>query len=567
MYALDRAKQEIADLLNAIEPALAAKTGDLVKPPQEGMGDLAFPCFAAAKALGKSPAAIAADVAARLQPSGLVASASGPYLNFSFDRAAFAASVLADVAAAAESYGDAPPTGEKVMVEYFSPNTHKEVHIGHLRNMALGLAVVRLYRAAGHVVVPTTYVGDVGAHVAKCLWALQKFHGGEVPAEGRGKFLGGVYAEATRLVEEKPEYKEEIAEVQRLLESRNPGWEKLWRETRDWSLEEMHHICSEFGIEFERWYLESEGEEPGKQLVKEMLASGLATVSQGATVVNLEDEGLGVFLVLKSDGSSLYSTKELALAKLKFAEYPDLSASVTVVDMRQAQYFRQFFATLRRMGFMKSMRHLAYEFLTLKDGAMSSRKGNIVTYQELRDEVKARAADEARTRHPDWDEAKIQENAWTVAEGGMKFWLLKQGIERPIVFDVSAALAFDGFTGPYVQYAYARLASILRKAGVDATPSNDVPTTDDPFEYRLARLVADLPDTVLAAAATSNPATLAQYAFDLAEGVNAFYRDVPVLAAEVGEADRARRLALAAAARTALARALWLLGIRAPEEM
>lgn len=567
MYSLDRAKQEIVDLLNAALPELHAAPADLVKPPQADFGDLSFPCFAAAKALKKAPPAIAAALAEKLRLSadGLVArvTAAGPYLNFSFNRAAFAAAVLTDVLAAPDTYGQAAPTGEKVMVEYFSANTHKEVHIGHLRNMALGLAVCRLYEAAGATVVPVTYIGDIGAHVAKCLWALQKFHSGEDLPANKGKFLGSVYAEATRLVEEHPEYKEEIAEVQRLLESSNPAWHKLWQETRQWSLDEMRVTCEEFGIRFVRWYTESEVEKPGKELVKELLAQGLAEMSQGATVVNLEADRLGIFLVLKSDGSALYSTKELALAKLKFAEYPDLAKSVNIVDVRQSLYFQQLFKTLEKMGFTRPMKHLAYEFLTLKEGAMSSRKGNIVSYEDLRDEVKARALAEAKERHPDWDEARLAADAWAVAEGAIKFWLLKQGIERPIVFDIEQALSFDGFTGPYIQYSHARLASILRKAGV--TGIRPVAMADDPAEYQLARLIAELPEAARLAAQDSNPAAFAQYLFDLAEAVNAFYRDVSVLQAESGV--RTRRLALCAAAAIAVRRGLYLLGMAAPEEM
>jgi arginyl-tRNA synthetase len=586
MYSLDRAKLEIVALLNAAMPEVQAKAEDLVKPPQADYGDLSFPCFGAAKALKKAPPAIAAELAAAAAPSGLIASISalGPYLNFKFDRAAFAASVVADVLTLPDHFGDAPSTGEKVMIEYFSANTHKEVHVGHLRNMALGLAIVNMARAAGQKVVPVTYIGDVGAHVAKCLWWFKERYESVIPeGQNAGKFLGMVYTEASRAVggelpedagkseEElekiKLERKEAVSQVQRLLESQNPGWHRLWHETRDLSLAEIRKIGNEFGIEFERWYFESEVEEPGKDLVKEMMASGLATISQGATVVNLEDENLGVFLVLKSDGSSLYSTKELALARLKFAEYPDLTRSVNIVDLRQSMYFQQFFATLRKMGFDKPMKHLGYEFVTLPDGAMSSRKGNVITYEDLRDEVKRRTYEEARTRHAGWSEERLEANAWAVAEGAMKFWLLKQGIDRPIVFDIEQALAFEGFTGPYVQYAHARLASIMRKAGETDAASVRPDMVDDPAEFALMRLVADLPDVILNAARTHNPAAVAQYAFDLAEGVNAFYRDVPVLAEGVDAVDRARRLTLAAAAKAALARALALLGIKAPEEM
>src|SRR5687767_8251559 len=231
--------------------------------------------------------------------------------------------------------------------------------------------------------------------------------------------------------------------------------------------------------------------------------------------------------------------------------------------MRQSLYFKQFFATLKRMGFDKEMTHLAYEFVTLKEGAMSSRKGNIVTYEEFRDEMTGMVASETKKRHEEWSDAKVKGTAWAVAEGAMKFGMLKQDNDRPITFDMEAALSFDGFTGPYVQYSHARLSSILAKA--EGETVSVCSASDDAKEFALLRLVADLPQTISSAANAHRPSILAQYLFELAQASNDFYRDVPVLSAET--ADRSRRLAIVAAARTALANGLALLGIRAPEEM
>ena len=234
-----------------------------------------------------------------------------------------------------------------------------------------------------------------------------------------------------------------------------------------------------------------------------------------------------------------------------------------IVDTRQSLDFKQFFTVLKRIGFDKKMVHLGYEFVTLADGAMSSRKGNIITYEDFRDEMIARAASETKKRREDWSEKKINDIAWVIAEGAMKFGMLKQDNDRAIVFDMAAALSFDGFTGPYIQYAHARLSSILARA------KNDVVSvcvaSDDPKEFALLRLVTDFPATVATSAATYRPSLLAQYLFELAQASNDFYRDVPVLSAEPD--DRSRRLAIVRAAQITLARGLFLLGIRAPEEM
>ncbi len=567
MSVLERAKQEVAVALAKALAVPGVSPDELVKPPQADMGDLSYPCFGLAKTLKGNPAAIAKDVAAKAPTGGMIAEvrAAGPYVNFFFDRKAFATAVLGEVLGRSADYGDAlERKGERIMIEYGSPNTHKEIHVGHLRNFCLGLSAVRLCRAAGYDVVPVSYIGDIGAHVAKCLWALKKFHVGEEPPENRGKFLGQIYTEATNRVEEDESVKAEIAEVLRKLEARDPAWDALWRETRQWSIDELNAVFAELGCVFERMYFESEVEARGKALVKELLGSGLAKEGErGAIIADLEPEGLGVFLLLKSDGSALYSTKELALAEKKFADFENVSRSVHIVDNRQSLYFRQFFATLKRMGFDKKMTHLAYEFVTLKEGAMSSRKGNIVTYEDFRDEMLRMTMEETARRHAEWGPERVREVSWAVAEGAMKFGMLKQDTERAIVFDMDAALSFDGFTGPYIQYAHARLSSILAKADEDTV--SVCKASDDPREFALLRLIADLPATVAAAAEAYKPSLLAQYLFDLAQASNDFYRDVPVLSAP--EDDRCRRLVIVSAARVAIARGLFLLGIRAPEEM
>ncbi|HTK04040.1 MAG TPA: arginine--tRNA ligase [Candidatus Eisenbacteria bacterium] len=574
MTTLEKAKQQVAEALrNALPEGASVSADELARPPQADMGDLSFPCFGLAKSLKQNPAQLAKDAAAKIVPLGLIgdARAVGHYVNVSFDKRAFATAGLEEVFGRAADFGNAEGKKDgRVMIEYGSPNTHKEIHVGHLRNFALGLSVERLLRAAGHEVIPVNYIGDVGAHVAKWLWYYDKVRKGEVPgAEPIGDDIthfGRIYTAATVLAEsDEDKYKPEISAVLQALEKHEPAWESLWLKTRDACLKQMDVIFKELGIRFERTYLESEVEGPGKALVQDLIKRGIAKEGErGAIIVDLaEPEDLGVYLVLKSDGTALYSTKELALAGLKFKEFPGVTSSIHVVDMRQSLYFKQFFATLGRMGFDKEMTHLAYEFVTLKEGAMSSRKGNIVTYEDFRDEMTAMVASETRKRREDWDDAKVARTSWAVAEGAMKFGMLKQDNDRPITFDMEAALSFDGFTGPYVQYSHARLSSILAKA--DGETVSVCSASDDAKEFALLRLVADLPQIVVSAANAYRPSILAQYLFELAQASNDFYRDVPVLSAE--PADRSRRLAIVAAARVALANGLALLGIRAPEEM
>ncbi len=570
MTTLQKAKNDIIEALKAALPeGSACDAAMLEKPPQKEMGDFAFPCFALSKALKKAPQVIAQEIAAKVATGGFVGSvaAVGPYVNITLDKHMLSESVLREVLGAPETFGLlASGSAERtVMVEYGSLNTHKEFHVGHLRNIVLGLAVTNLARATGERVIPVAYIGDIGAHVAKCLWAYRAFHKDDVLPENKGKYLGAIYSEATRRVEEDESLKEAVAEVQRKLEARDPEWQSLWEVTRQWCLDELNAAFFGLGVKFDRTFFESEVEQPGKDLVAELRAKGIAKEGErGATIVDLADpEDLGVFLVLKGDGAALYSTKELALAYLKREEFGDIDESIHVVDARQSLYFKQFFATLKRLGFTQAMTHLSYEFVTLKEGAMSSRKGNIVPYEDFRDEMIARAAKESAVRHEDWSEERVREAAWIVAEGALKFGMLKQDVDRSIVFDMDEALAFEGFTGPYVQYAHARMTSILQKAGSDAPSVMD--GTDVPEEVDVLRVAADFPQVVADAAAQRRPSLLAQYLFEFAQAANAFYRDVPVLTAPAE--DRARRLAIVRTLKTTLKNGLALLGIRAPEEM
>jgi arginyl-tRNA synthetase len=566
MTTLKKAEQQAADILSKASSVTDAAAFEFIKPPQKEFGDLSFAAFSLAKEKKTNPAALAKEIAAACVPAGIIAkvTAVGPYVNFFFDKKAFSTAVLEEVFGRAGEFGQAPAKDERIMIEYGSPNTHKEIHVGHLRNFCLGLSVVKLARKAGYDVVPVSYIGDIGAHVAKCLWALRKFHANEKPPENRGKYLGQVYAEATRLVEENEAYKEEVAETQRKLEARDPEWHKLWEETRQWSVEELDAIFGGLGCAFDRTYFESEVEEPGKALVADLLKKGIAQKGEGgAIIIDYEAEKLGVFLLLKSDGSALYSTKELALARMKFEEFPGIGKSIHVVDARQSLYFKQLFATLARMGFDKKMEHLGYEFVTLKEGAMSSRKGNIIAYEDFRDRMIAMVKEETKKKREDWDDAKIGRIAPMIAEAAMKFGMLKQDTERPIVFDMEESMSFDGFTGPYIQYSHARLSSILAKAAGETV--SVCKASDDAKEYDFLRLIADLPQIIVIAAESRRPSLLAQYLFDLAQSANDFYRDVPVLSTE--GAERCRRLAIVKAGQTALAAGLDLLGITAPEEM
>lgn len=568
MYAKEQATQEVlTSLKKAIGKGFTIVRDDLDTPPDASLGDLAFPCFELAKGEGKNPAEIARELAAKIGPTDLIETiqAVGPYVNFTFKNEAFAAHVLEDVRSGVDRYGTSKlGVGTKVLVEYAQPNTHKVLHVGHLRNVALGQSVVNILRANGYEVIPASYIGDSGADVAKTLWGLKKFHDGEEPPkDDRANWLGGIYVEATKYLADHPEVKEEISEVQQQLEAREEPWYSLWKETRQWSLDGFKAAFAELGVKPEVWYFESEVEQDGKQIVQKLLTDGVAKKSQGATIIDLEDEDLGAFLVLKSDGTTLYSTWDLALALKKEKDHaPD--RQLFVVDMRQSLHFKQLFATLKRMGFTPQLTHLSYDLVSLPEGTMSSRAGTIAKYDDLKDTMISRLEEETRKRHEDWDDKKVTQTAKTIAISSMLFMMLRQDPNSIITFDLEEALSFDGFTGPYLQYTVARIESIKKKTKVK--PKADASKLSHALEHELIRKLAEYPAVVERAGKAFHVSLVAQWAFETAKVFAEYYHEVRVIDEEDSEMTAAR-LALIDAVRISLSNGMNLLGMGILKEM
>lgn len=566
MYAREKAKQEVLTALRKYVE-VDVSPDDIETPPDSKMGDFAYPTFKAAKQMGKNPAELATELAAKIGPSELIddVKATGPYVNFRLNGKEFGDWVLEDIEEAGEAYGHGTSgEGKKIIVDYAQPNTHKEFHVGHIRNAVLGQSIINILRANGYEVIGASYIGDIGAHVAKALWGLEKFHKDEDFGKAdRARKLGEIYTEATRAVEEHEECKAEIAEVLQKLEAEEEPWYSLWKKTREWSLDAFRQIFDELGVKPDVWYFESEVEKPGKELVQKMLTDGIAKKSEGAIVVDLQDEDLGVFLILKSDGSSLYSTKDLALAIQKDKDY-GAHRQMFVVDVRQSLHFQQLFATLKRMGFEKQLIHLSYDMVNLPGETMSSRAGNIVTYEALRDQMMDRLIKETALRHEDWSDKKIAQVAEVVAIASIQFMMLRQDAESIITFDMEEAMSFDGFTAPYLLYTVARIESIKKKAKKKAKA--DAKYLAHAKEQELIRHLSEFPEIVERAGLKFHVSAIATWAFELAQLFNEYYHEVHIVDDE--DSDRIRaRLALIDAVEVAMQNALILLNIETLKEM
>ncbi len=574
MNLMTKAKKEIVDLILRAEPGAPVEPGELNPPPDSGFGDLSYGVFSLAKKNGQNPAVIAATLATTVnkllaaKPGSFAkAEAKGPYLNFFFNYPRLGAAVLAEIAKKKSAYGSAKPRAKKtrVLVEYANPNTHKDIHVGHLRNFFLGRALVNLLRADGFDAVPVSYINDLGAHVAKCVWAMEKFSLKSRPAAGeRIEFLGRLYAQAVKAETENPAVKAEISAIHRELEDQNGPHLSLYRLTRLWSIAELKAVFKELGLEIKKYYFESELIPETKRIIEDLKKRGIVKQSQGAWIVDLEKEGLGVNLLVKSDGTLLYNAKDLALAERKENDFHP-ALSLQVVDVRQTLAMRQLFATLARAGFSKKLAHVAYEFVTLKEGAISSRSGRIIRYRDFRDEMFGKTRAETAKRHAGWSQKKIERAAGAIALGAMTVGMLKQDNDRPIVFDMEEALSFDGFTGPYLQYTLARVRGIGKKSGRRTRVRFGADAFAAPEEKNLIFDLARFPETIEEAALGYRPNKLVAFLFETAKHFAEFYERVPVLKAPA--ADRGARLALVRALGVCFENAFEMLGIPVLDEM
>jgi arginyl-tRNA synthetase len=497
------------------------------------------------------------------------------YLNLYVKTEVYATRVIDLILKLGDDYGKGEPKSERVMVEYSQPNTHKTFHVGHLRNTILGGAIANIFESLGHETVRANYLGDIGWHVVKWLWCYLRFHENEEPTGDRLRWMQEIYSQATQLVEDNPEYEAEAREVFARWEDRDPSLVDLWKKTRQWSIDAFLEIYSVLGEEFDVLFFESEVEDSGKELIQDLIARGIATDEResGGTVavkidqlLGLEKESYRVLVVLRSDGTSLYATKDLPLAINKFEQW-NIDRSIYVIDVRQSLYMKQIFKTLEIMGFKQAQNcyHLAYEIVNLPgDVTMSSREGTVVIFEDLLREAIKRASIITKQKNPNLTEAENEDVSRSVALGAIKYSLLAVDTNKIATFDWETALDFEGQASPYIQYAHVRANSILNRAGTLPTKGPEELELESQ-EISLLDRLSRLPDVIKRSAADYKPLHLANYAYDLAREFNDFYQRSPVLNAE--DDIRDFRLRLTAASRQTLANALRIMGIAAPEIM
>ncbi len=559
-------KEEIQKI---IEKNTGIIVADLSNPPKAEMGDWAWGCFALAKEQKKNPVEVAKELKEKIssvKPEFLEkVEAMGPYLNFFVDAKFLAKEILKAIAD--KKYGQSKlGKGKKIMVEYAEPNTHKAFHIGHLRNITTGESLCRIFENASYKVVRVNYQGDIGLHIAKCLWGIKQLSAEYEQAknknvEEKAKFLGQAYARGGQAYEVDEQAQKEIVAINEKIYSKDKEVYKIYKETRQWSLDYFETIYKRVGARFDRYYFESETFERGRKLILENLKKGIFKESDGAVIFEGEKVGLHNRVFLNNKGLPTYEAKDIALAELQLQEYkPD--AIYHVVGKEQTDYFKVLFKALEQV-FPKSIgkeNHLIYGWVSLKEGKMSSRTGNVILGEWLLDEVKKKIS-EVMKDHEIKNRAVVEEK---VAVAAVKYAFLRTGAQNDISFGIEESISLTGDSGPYLLYIVARIKSIFRKYGKKLgklTISEKI----EPSEKQLLNKLANFAEVGERAAEEKDPSKIAHYLLELAQDYNNFYSNCPVLKAEEQVVNF--RLHLSKSVEKVMMCGLALLGIETVEEM
>lgn len=487
-----------------------------------------------------------------------------------------------------ERFGQFPDNGKRVMVEYSSPNTNKPLHLGHVRNNLLGYSVAEILKANGFDVVKANLVNDRGIHICKSMLAWQKFGNGETPASSglKGDHLVGKYyvvfdKEYKKQIDElkasgktEEEAKKQaplILEAQEMLQRWEAGDEaviSLWKEMNGWVYAGFSETYKQMGVDFDKFYYESDTYLLGKDIIQEGLDNGVFFRKEDNSVwIDLTDEGLDQKLVLRGDGTSVYITQDLGTAQLKYDEFK-MDESIYVVGNEQDYHFKVLFLILKKLGksWANGLFHLSYGMVDLPSGKMKSREGTVVDADDLMSEMletaKVRTEELGKTEGLDNDAKDQLYNM--IGMGALKYFLLKVDPKKRLLFDPNESVDFQGHTGPFIQYTHARIKSVLSKAGTDG--SKVTPKDISVYERDLIQTLGNFPDTIALAAKEFSPAQIANYVYELAKLYNKFYHEETILKAE-DEDVKNFRLQLSSATARVIEKSMNLLGIQVPERM
>ena len=557
----------IAKEIAAIVPALEQETilNLLEKPKKSSMGDLAFPTFSLAKTMRKAPQIIASELVGQINNSYFEkVEAVGPYINFFLHKSEISAQVLKEVIKKREDYAQAAiGQGHNIVIDLSSPNIAKPFSIGHLRSTVIGDALSNIFQKLGYETVKINHLGDWGKQFGMLIVAYKKWGSEEAVRAHPIDELLKIYVRINAETKNHPELDEEAREWFRKLENNDEEALALWQWFRDESLMEFNRLYAELGIDFDSYNGEAFYNDKMEEVVQLLAEKGLLEESKGAQVVNLEKYGIEhPALIKKSDGATLYITRDLAAAIYRKRTY-DFAKAIYVVGQEQTAHFKQLKAVLAEMGYAwsKDIQHVSFGLVTKNGQKLSTRKGNVILLEPTIAEAVKRSLAQIDTKNPDLVNKEAVAHA--VGVGAIKFYDLKTDRTNGYDFDLEAMVSFEGETGPYVQYAHARIQSILRKADFQPQAAENY-QLNDTESWEIIKLIQDFPNTIVKAADNFEPSLIARFAIHLAQSFNKYYAHTRILD---DSPERDSRLALSYATATVLKEALALLGVEAPNEM
>ena len=555
-------KQKVVDLVSEQVDLPKEKISMLIERPKNPkMGDYAFPAFALAKIEHKNPALIAKDIAEKISDDNFASiQAVGPYVNFAIDHAKLVNATLNDVLTEKEHFGDQKLGEGNVPIDMSSPNIAKPMSMGHLRSTVIGNSIAKTLEKVGYTPIKINYLGDYGTQFGKLITAYRLWGNEEDVKKDPITNLFHYYVKFHEEAEKDPKLEDEGRAAFKKIENGDEEEIKLWKWFREVSLQEFNRIYKELGVTFDSYNGEAFFNDKMQPVVDELREKGLLEESRGAQVVNLgEDENPA--LILKSDGSSLYMTRDLAAALYRKKEY-DFVMSLYVAGGEQTGHFKQLKQVLKKMGYdwSDNIHHIPFGLITQGGKKLSTRKGNVVFLDQVLKDAVSLAEQQIEEKNPNLSNKK--QVAHDVGVGAVVFHDLKNDRMDNFDFDLEEVVRFEGDTGPYVQYTNARAQSILRKANKEISMDNL--SLNDDWSFAVAKALADFPAIVEKASEKFEPSIIAKYALDLSKKFNKYYANVRIL----DEDDQLNaRLALVQATSIVLTEALRLLGVNAPKEM
>jgi len=566
-------KSIVADSIESLF-TLKLPIPDPIRPPDTVDAEFTIPCFTMASSLHRSPQEIAQAITSKIPQISWIESvtATGPYLNFKLSSQILFDLVIREALEQKDRYGHVlSDNPERVLVEYSSPNTNKPLHLGHIRNNVLGMAIVNLLRATGKIVIPSSILNDRGIHICKAMVAYRHFADGRTPLDEGVKgdqYVGKMYVAFDRAVKDSPGLLDEAHQMLRQWEDGDEDTISLWRKMNEWVIQGFEETYNRIGSQFELIQHESQTYLLGKDIVSDGLKQDVFYRNEDGSIwVDLSEENLDQKALLRNDGTSLYITQDLGVAVERF-ESLDIDRSIYVVGSEQIYHFKVLFEVLRKLGYSWADRctHLSYGMVYLPEGKMKSREGKVVDADDLIDAMQSLSLGIMEESHIRIDPERRVQIAEAIGLGAIKYYILKFNPQKDIHFDPKKSLSFEGATGAYIQYCHARIRSVLRKAGYDASIEWDASELSEQDELSVIRTLLQLPLIIQSSAQDLNPSRLANHLWEMAKTFNVFYTNHRILSAGSDEKTQSR-LALAAALAYGLKSGLKILGIEAVEEM